>query len=221
MRKKIIILVILVLLLAGGGFYAYQYFTGPEHVVGKALEANNINDVKAYIKENSTDVDKTDQAKRMVKDKAKEKAYKKRQKKLHITYKNVSGKTIKKVEFLFWLYDISGEEWSGGTPISFTDTCKSLKNGETRSAYWDLGAGYDKVLPELFWLIFVDWGLHSVKRRLEKAATLCYSVKMSGIRRETASERTTNDNQMITQILDSFRYHHREVSHEDRHYRGW
>ena len=72
MRKKIIILVILVLLLAGGGFYAYQYFTGPEYVVGKALEANNINDVKAYIKENSTDVDKTDQAKRMVKDKAKE-----------------------------------------------------------------------------------------------------------------------------------------------------
>ena len=60
MRKKIIILVILVLLLAGGGFYAYQYFTGPEYVVGKALEANNINDVKAYIKENSTDVDKTD-----------------------------------------------------------------------------------------------------------------------------------------------------------------
>ena len=72
MRKKIIILVILALLLAGGGFYAYQYFTGPEYVVGKALEANNINDVKAYIKENSTDVDKTDQAKRMVKDKAKE-----------------------------------------------------------------------------------------------------------------------------------------------------
>ena len=72
MIKKIIILVILVLLLAGGGFYAYQHFTGPEYVVGKALEANNINDVKAYIKENSTDVDKTDQAKRMVKDKAKE-----------------------------------------------------------------------------------------------------------------------------------------------------
>lgn len=76
-------------------------------------------------------------------------------------------------------------------------------------------------LGELFWLILIDRGLYSVKWRLEKAAAFCYSVKMSGIRRETASERTTNDNQMITQILDSFRYHHREVSHEDRHYRGW
>lgn len=76
-------------------------------------------------------------------------------------------------------------------------------------------------LGELFWLILIDRGLYSVKWRLEKAAALCYSVKMSGIRRETASERTTNGNQMITQILDSFRYHHREVSHEDRHYRGW
>lgn len=322
MRKKIIILVILVLLLAGGGFYAYQYFTGPEYVVGKALEANNINDVKAYIKENSTDVDKTDQAKRMVKDKAKEiyqnyandkaksyddcekslkelagvegckeyteslqkdllkmkaskgqfglgkgqiekkeyatafknlngvikqdcnyktaqkmmndnydaywkkvqedcaekvkkndyssalneideikefgknkeeiekyekgitakeKAYKKKKKKLHIkrlkhsikwvksyvdtsgftnefhiTYKNVSGKTIKKVEFLFRLYDIYGEEWNGGTPIDFPDNCKSMKNGETRSVYWDLGAGYDKVLPHETCITYKD-----------------------------------------------------------------
>ena len=31
--------------------------------------------------------------------------------------------------------------------------------------------------------------LHSMNRRLEKAADLCYSVKMSGIRRETASGR--------------------------------
>ena len=112
---------------------------------------------------------------------AKQKAYKKRQKKLHIkqlkhsikwiksdmdrsgftnqfhiTYKNVSGKTIKKVEFLFRLYDIYGEEWSGGTPISFTDTCKSLKNGETRSVYWDLGAGYDKVLPHETCITYKD-----------------------------------------------------------------
>lgn len=32
--------------------------------------------------------------------------------------------------------------------------------------------------------------ISSVKRRLEKAVALCYSVKMSGIRRETASGST-------------------------------
>ena len=74
----------------------------------------------------------------------------------HITYKNVSGKTIKKVEFLFRLYDIYGEEWNGGTPIDFPDNCKSMKNGETRSVYWDLGAGYDKVLPHETCITYKD-----------------------------------------------------------------
>lgn len=74
----------------------------------------------------------------------------------HITYKNVSGKTIKKVEFYFRLYDIYGEEWNGGTPIDFPDNCKSMKNGETRSVYWDLGAGYDKVLPHETCITYKD-----------------------------------------------------------------
>ena len=67
-----------------------------------------------------------------------------------------------------------------------------------------------------------------MNRRLEKAADLCYSVKMSGIRRETASGRAAGAAkvsdimicqtivEMISMRLEAAAsYHHREVSYED------